>query len=102
MPKRSKSRAAKPIPKFETEAQAAEFWNTHDSTEHIDWDKAVVHRDHPPTKAVSFRLPEPMIGKLKQLAITKSIPYQTLARSYIAAGISREQREPKSSSGRRR
>jgi hypothetical protein len=30
----------KKIPKFKTEAQEKKFWESHDSTEYIDWSKA--------------------------------------------------------------
>jgi CopG antitoxin of type II toxin-antitoxin system len=31
----------KPIPNFANEQEEREFWMTHDSTEYIDWSKAV-------------------------------------------------------------
>jgi predicted DNA binding CopG/RHH family protein len=84
------SKKLKPIPAFQSEDDEREFWAKADALDYFeftqeDGDKA------PPTKAISMRLPEPMIGTLKKLALAKSMPYQTLARSYIAAGISREQ-----------
>jgi CopG antitoxin of type II toxin-antitoxin system len=30
----------KNIPDFKNEQEEAEFWNTHDSTEYVDWSKA--------------------------------------------------------------
>ena len=30
----------KPIPTFKTEAQERKFWETHDSTDYLDWSKA--------------------------------------------------------------
>ncbi len=30
----------KQIPKFKTEEDERKFWNTHDSTDYIDWSKA--------------------------------------------------------------
>jgi hypothetical protein len=30
----------KPIPKFRDEAEERNFWQTHDSTEYVDWSKA--------------------------------------------------------------
>ena len=32
----------KEIPEFKTEEEEAEFWDTHDSTEYLDWDEAEV------------------------------------------------------------
>jgi len=31
----------KPVPTFKTEAQERKFWETHDSTDYLDWSKAV-------------------------------------------------------------
>lgn len=36
----------KPIPKFATEDEERAYWATHSTTEHIDWSKAKVIRDH--------------------------------------------------------
>jgi hypothetical protein len=30
----------KPIPRFHSEAEEREFWESHDSTEYLDWRKA--------------------------------------------------------------
>ena len=30
----------KPIPHFDSEAEERAFWESHDSTEYVDWDKA--------------------------------------------------------------
>ena len=30
----------KPLPSFKTEAEERKFWETHDSTDYIDWSKA--------------------------------------------------------------
>jgi predicted DNA binding CopG/RHH family protein len=83
------------IPKFKSEAEERAFWANPktETMDYFDMTQARRYDDYasPPTKAISMRLPEPMIGQLKKLALAKSMPYQTLARSYIAAGISREQ-----------
>ena len=34
-------RQLKPIPAFRTEAEERVFWETHDSTDYVDWSKAV-------------------------------------------------------------
>ena len=34
------NKPTKAIPKFANEAQEREFWETHDSTDHLDWSKA--------------------------------------------------------------
>ena len=34
------SKKLKPIPYFKTEAEERLFWETHDSTDYVDWSKA--------------------------------------------------------------
>jgi hypothetical protein len=41
----------KKIPEFKTEKEEAEFWDTHDSTEYVDWDDAVTLKVHPSVKS---------------------------------------------------
>lgn len=51
----------KSIPKFKTEDEEAEFWNSHDSTEYFDWSKArhVIFPNLKPTsRSISIRIPE--------------------------------------------
>lgn len=43
----NKPRKTKTIPAFKSEREEAEFWDTHDSTEYVDWDKAVKLEPHP-------------------------------------------------------
>ena len=59
----------KPIPTFKTEAEERKFWETHDSTEYVDWTKAErvrVPNLKPSTTAISIRLP---VGLLEQIKI---------------------------------
>ena len=37
---RTMSKNLKATPKFKSEAQERAYWETHDSSEHIDWSKA--------------------------------------------------------------
>jgi hypothetical protein len=48
-----------PIPKFKTEAQERAYWESHDSSEHVDWSKAQkvkLPNLRPTTKTISLRL----------------------------------------------
>jgi predicted DNA binding CopG/RHH family protein len=79
----------KKIPKFKNEDEEAEFWNTHDSIEYIDWSKAenVIFPNLKPTsRAISIRLPEYIINRVKVQANELDIPYQALMKQYIAKG----------------
>jgi hypothetical protein len=35
-----KKKKLKPLPQFASEDEECEFWDTHDSTDYIDWSKA--------------------------------------------------------------
>lgn len=83
----------KKIPRFKNEKEEAEFWNTHDSTEYIDWSKAknVIFPNLKPTsRSISIRLPEYIIDQVKIEANKLDIPYQTLMKQYIAKGVKKE------------
>lgn len=77
----------KKIPKFKNEDEEAKFWNTHDSTEYLDWSKAkhVIFPNLKPTsRSISIRLPEYIINQIKVKANKLDIPYQSLMKQYIA------------------
>ncbi len=47
----SKRKRLGKIPKFKTKREEIEFWDTHDSTEYIDWSKAATLKVHPSVKS---------------------------------------------------
>lgn len=80
----------KKIPKFKSEDQEAEFWNSHNSTEYLDWSKAkrVVFPNLKPTsRSISIRIPEYIINRVKVEANKLDVPYQALMKQYIADGV---------------
>ena len=81
------------IPKFRTEEEERVFWDSHDSTEYIDWSKAkdiTLSNLRPSVKSISIRLPEIMVEELKLLAHKKDIPYQSLMKIYISEKVEEE------------
>jgi predicted DNA binding CopG/RHH family protein len=71
----------KKIPKFNSEHEEREFWENHDSTEYIEWDKAkraILPNLKKSTKTISLRLPADMLEKIKVKANNLDIPYQSL------------------------
>lgn len=80
----------KKIPRFRTENEEAEFWNTHDSTDYTDWSKAqdvIFPNLKPTTRSISIRMPEYILMRLKVKANSLDIPYQTLMKQYIAKEV---------------
>jgi predicted DNA binding CopG/RHH family protein len=80
------SKPLKNFPVFASEAEEKAFWNTHDSTDYLDWTEAKKVRLpnlKPTTKAISIRLTVDMIEKLKIAANKRDVPYQSLLKIWI-------------------
>lgn len=91
---RSKRRL-KPIPKFASEADERQFWQTHDSAGYVDWSKATVvslPNLKPSTETISLRLPAPLLSDLKALANKRDVPYQSLLKVFVADRVAEEWR----------
>jgi predicted DNA binding CopG/RHH family protein len=83
----------KEIPKFKNEQEEAEFWQTHDSTEYLDWSQAkqaIFPNLKPTTESISLRLPAPLLARIKELANEKDVPYQSLMKVYLSDRVTRE------------
>ncbi|MCX5817472.1 MAG: BrnA antitoxin family protein [Proteobacteria bacterium] len=83
----------KKIPQFKSENEERAFWQTHDSTEYVDWKKAeriTLANLKPSAKAISLRLPESMLEELKLLANKRDIPYQSLVKVFLSDRIEQE------------
>jgi predicted DNA binding CopG/RHH family protein/uncharacterized DUF497 family protein len=84
---RSMPRSLKPIPKFRSQAQERKFWETHDSTDYLDWSKAVPARFpnlKPSTKSISLRLPIDLLERIKVEANRRDVPYQSRIKIWLA------------------
>ncbi len=78
---------AKPVPAFHSEAEERQFWETHNSTEHVDWSKAERVRFanlRPSTTSISLRLPVSLLERIKIAAHKRDMPYQSLIKSWLA------------------
>lgn len=76
----------KPIPQFSTEPEEREFWQTHDSSDYLDWNKSERVRLpnlKPTTKSISIRLTLDMIERLKLEANKIDVPYQSLIKVWL-------------------
>jgi predicted DNA binding CopG/RHH family protein len=77
-------------PKFKTEAEERKFWETHDSTDYIDWSKAERVRFpnlKPSTTAISIRLPLGLPEQIKIAANKRDVPYQSLIKMWLAEKV---------------
>lgn len=83
----------KKIPKFRNEDEEREFWATHDSTEFVNWKNAkrvLLPSLKPSVKTISLRLTKSMLEELKLLANKRDVPYQSLAKIFLAERIEKE------------
>lgn len=76
----------KAIPKFASEAKERLFWETHDSTDYLDWNRAknvVLPNLKPTTKTISLRLPQHLLDSIKIAANARDVPYQSLIKVWL-------------------
>ncbi|MFP4333008.1 MAG: BrnA antitoxin family protein [Campylobacterales bacterium] len=74
-------KTTKKIPNFQSEEEERVFWESHDSSEYLDWSNAKNIKFpnlKKSTKTISLRLPEDMLEALKVKANALDIPYQSL------------------------
>ncbi|MEX2525394.1 MAG: BrnA antitoxin family protein, partial [Gammaproteobacteria bacterium] len=85
----------KQTPDFKTEAEERKFWESHDSSEYIDWSKAqpaAFPNLKPSTKTISLRLPEGLLDCIKIEANKRDMPYQSLIKAWLAEDVERNRR----------
>ena len=95
--RKSPARHRKPIPSFRSEQEEREFWETHDTTDYVDWSQGRIVRFpnlKPSTTTISLRLPTPLLADLKALANKRDVPYQSLLKVFVAERVAAEQRLP--------
>ncbi len=78
------------VPKFKSEEAEREFWAHVDLADYFeskDFQAVSFPNLKPTSRAISLRLPEPMILRLKDGANERRVPYQSLIKQYIAEGL---------------
>lgn len=66
----------KSIPKFRNEAEERRFWETHDSSNYIDWsrsERARLPNLKPSTTSISLRLPVTLLERIKVAANKRDV-----------------------------
>ncbi len=94
---------SKKIPKFKNEDEEREFWATHSPLDFFDTGsarKAKFPKLKPTRKSISIRLPVDMLAELKIIANKKDVPYQSLAKVYLARQIALERDNLKTPHGK--
>jgi predicted DNA binding CopG/RHH family protein len=81
------SRKARPLPNFHDELEEQRFWETHDSSDYVDWSRAERVRLpnlKPSTRSISLRLPVTLLERIKIAANKRDVPYQSLIKTWLA------------------
>ena len=86
-----KKKKLKPIPRFRNEAEERAFWESHDTTDYVDWSKA--RRVRFPnlkmsTTSISLRLPVYLLEQIKVAANRRDVPYQSLIKIWLSEKVS--------------
>jgi len=87
----------KKIPKFRNENQERAFWASHSPLDYFN--SSNIKRGSfpslkPSLKSISIRIPSDMLAELKALANKIDVPYQSLAKIYLARQIALERSSP--------
>ena len=78
------------VPPFKNEDQEREFWAKVDLSEYFnpeDFTGTSFPNLKPSSCAISIRIPEYLLVRLKEKAHELNVPYQTLMKQYIAQGV---------------
>jgi len=84
------NRTLKPIPDFKSEAEERAFWESHDSTDYVDWREAERVRFpnlKPSSKSISLRMPLDLLERIKIAANKRDVPYQSLIKIWLAEKV---------------
>ena len=85
----------KKTPEFNTEAEERAFWETHDSSDYVDWTQAKptsLPNLKPSTRTISLRLPEALLDRIKIEANKRDMPYQSLIKAWLADDVNESRR----------
>ena len=81
----------KPISKFRSDVEERRFWAKRDSTDYLDWKKAVRNPAFPELKpsthTVSLRLSDSLLYEIKRLAHQQDVPYQSLMKIFLSEKV---------------
>ena len=72
---------------FASEVAERAFWEKNDSADHVDWNKAERVRMpnlKPTSTAISLRLPNGLLERIKVAANKRDVPYQSLIKTWLA------------------
>ncbi|KPK41598.1 MAG: hypothetical protein AMJ65_09120 [Phycisphaerae bacterium SG8_4] len=81
----------KKIPKFDSEDQERKFWSRSESSEYVDYQRAVrvqFPNLKPTSRTISIRLPESLLQTIKMIANRADVPYQSMMKVLLSEKVS--------------
>ncbi|MBI5619455.1 BrnA antitoxin family protein [Candidatus Gottesmanbacteria bacterium] len=78
------------IPKFKNEDEEREFWYNLDLSKYFepsDFEPVSFPNLKPTSRPISIRIPEYLLGRVKEKANAINVPYQSLIKMYIQKGV---------------
>jgi hypothetical protein len=86
----------KQLPVFENEDEERAFWESHDSSDYVNWsqgERVSLPDLQPSTRMISLRLPISMFEDLRRAAHKRDVPYQSLLKTFLADRLAEERRQ---------
>ncbi|MDP3955180.1 MAG: BrnA antitoxin family protein [bacterium] len=83
----------KSIPKFKNENEERSFWDKADIADYFDINNPIeldLSKLKPSTESISLRLPAYLLARIKELANSRDVPYQSLIKIFLAERMERE------------
>ncbi len=84
---------AKMIPQFKNEDEERAFWLVNDFSDYVDQFEPVemdLSELKPSTESISLRLPIALLARLKELANSRDVPYQSLMKVFLTDRVKAE------------
>ncbi len=78
------------VPKFKNEDEERKYWSSLDLAEYLepeDFSSVSFPNLKPSTRPVSIRIPVAILNRVKERANETNVPYQSLIKEYISAGL---------------
>ena len=88
-----KNKKPQSIPRFKNEDEERDFWNKADSTEYFDINHPIdmdLSKLKPTTESISLRLPAYLLRRIKEIANSRDVPYQSLMKIFLAERVAKE------------
>ena len=83
----------KKIPRFKNEDAERKFWAKADTSKYFDWNsgqRVLFPNLKPTTELISLRVPKYLLARIRELANSRDVPYQSLIKVFLAERVKRE------------